>query len=356
MVEIGLKARDFDRGRTLFAAAKCFACHRFNGEGGGLGPDLSGVAGRFSTRDLLESIVLPSKTISDQYEAVTIAAIDGRVVTGRIVNLSNDRLMISTDMLDPSRMIGIRRGDIEAMKTSPVSMMPEGLLNSLDRDEVLDLIAYLLSRGDREHPMFRRGGQPALGAAGCGDQEPADFFNGKDFTGWEGQMGYWSIQDGAIVGKAPAEGLKAHGFLCSKKTYKDFELTCQIRIKDGRGNSGVQVRSRIVDPATYAVAGPQGHMGRPFWGGLYGERDPGRWIKLPPQKVVREAVKPTEFNDYSIRCVGKRVTTKINGRTIVDDYFPAEIPDEGIIAWQLHRDYPGMEVTIRNIQLKELNQ
>ena len=66
----GLKGRDFDRGRALFAAAKCFACHRFNDEGGGLGPDLSGVAGRFSARDLLESIVVPSKTISDQYEAV----------------------------------------------------------------------------------------------------------------------------------------------------------------------------------------------------------------------------------------------------------------------------------------------
>ena len=73
MVENGLKGRDFDRGRTMFAAAKCFACHRFDNEGGGVGPDLSGIAGRFSTRDLLESIVVPSKAISDQYEAVIIA-------------------------------------------------------------------------------------------------------------------------------------------------------------------------------------------------------------------------------------------------------------------------------------------
>src|SRR4029077_4372348 len=110
MGERGLKGRDYDRGRTLFAAGKCFACHRFNDEGGGLGPDLSGVAGRFSNRDLLESIVLPNKAISDQYEAVTIANTTGRVVTGRIVNLSNDRLMISPDMLDPSRTIDVRRG------------------------------------------------------------------------------------------------------------------------------------------------------------------------------------------------------------------------------------------------------
>jgi putative heme-binding domain-containing protein len=164
MVENGLKGRDYDRGRAMFAAAKCFNCHRFNDEGGGVGPDLSGVAGRFNTRDLLESTVLPSKTISDQYEAVTIATTDGRVITGRIVNLHGDRLMINPDMLDPNRMVGVRRDQIEEMKRSPTSMMPEGLLDTLDRGEVLDLIAYLLSRGDRESPMFRRsGGEPGGG-------------------------------------------------------------------------------------------------------------------------------------------------------------------------------------------------
>ena len=143
---------------TMFAAAKCFSCHRFNNEGGGLGPDLSGVAGRFSVRDLLESVVVPSKTISDQYQAVVIATTDGQVVTGRIVNLHGNNLMICPDMLDPGRMINVQRDEIEEMKASPVSLMPEGLLDTLDRDEVLDLIAYLLSRGDRNDPMFKRGG------------------------------------------------------------------------------------------------------------------------------------------------------------------------------------------------------
>jgi putative heme-binding domain-containing protein len=357
-VEGGLKSRDYDRGRALFAATKCFSCHRFNDEGGGLGPDLSGVAGRFSTRDLLESIVLPSKVISDQYEAVTIATSSGRVITGRIVNLAGEMLMISTDMLDPNKMSGVRRGDVQEMKASPVSMMPEGLLNTLDRDEILDLVAYLLSRGDRENAMFRHGDQTATTGTGtsCGPEQTSnDFFNGKDFDGWEGLMEYWSVQDGAIVGKAPAEGLKFHTFLCSKRKYKDFELSFQVRIKDGKGNSGVQIRSRIADPAKFAVAGPQGDMGRPFWGGLYGERDPGQWMRLPPQKLVREVVKPADFNDYSVKCVGKRVTIKLNGATTVDDHFP-EMADEGIIAWQLHADYKDMEVTIKNIQFKDLSR
>jgi hypothetical protein len=196
---------------------------------------------------------------------------------------------------------------------------------------------------------------PARGPAEEITEGPEGFFNGKDFDGWEGLWDYWSVQDGAIVGKAPAEGLEFNTFLCSKKTYKDFELSFQVRIKDGKGNSGVQVRSRVVDAAKYAVAGPQGNMGRPFWGGLYGERDPGRWLRLPSQKVVREAVKPADFNDYSIRCVGKRVTTKLNGTTIVDDHFP-EVPDEGIIAWQLRAGFPAMEVTFRNFQFKELSR
>ena len=161
MVESGLKGRDYDRGHEMFAAAKCFACHRFNNEGGGLGPDLSGVAGRFSVRDLLESVVVPNKTISDQYAAVMIATTDGRVITGRIVNLHGNNMSICPDMLDPGRMINVKREDVEEMKPSPISMMPEGLLDTLDRDEVLDLVAYLLSRADRNDPMFKPSGIPA---------------------------------------------------------------------------------------------------------------------------------------------------------------------------------------------------
>jgi putative heme-binding domain-containing protein len=155
MVESGLKGRDYDKGRTLFAAAACFACHRFYNEGGGAGPDLTGAAGRFSTRDLLESIVLPSKVISDQYAAVIVSTTDGQVVTGRIVNLNGDGFNVNTNMLDPNLQVRVDRNKVEEIKPSPVSMMPEGLLNTLNRDEILDLAAYLLSRGDRNNGMFK---------------------------------------------------------------------------------------------------------------------------------------------------------------------------------------------------------
>src|SRR3954470_24907961 len=112
----------------------------------------------------------------------------------------------------------------------------------------------------------------ALALAGRADA-PADFFNGKDLSGWEGLPEYWSVKDGALVGTTGPDGIKFNTFLCSKKTYKDFELKFQVRLKDGRGNSGVQIRSKIHEPgrAQYAVAGPQCDIGDVFWGSLYGE-------------------------------------------------------------------------------------
>jgi putative heme-binding domain-containing protein len=156
VVEKGLKSkRDFDRGRRLFGEANCFACHRFDNEGGSQGPDLTGVSGRFSVRDLLESMVEPSKVISDQYAAVQISTTDGRVIVGRIVNLSGDSVSINTNMLDPNALTNVDRRKIESMEPSRVSMMPNGLLDVLKEDEINDLVAFLLSRGDRNHKMFK---------------------------------------------------------------------------------------------------------------------------------------------------------------------------------------------------------
>jgi putative heme-binding domain-containing protein len=148
--------RDFDRGRGLFAAANCFACHRFDNEGGSIGPDLTGVSGRFSPRDLLESVVQPSKTVSDQYQAVTIATTDGQVVSGRIVNLHGNNMMVMVNMLDPNGQVSIDSRKVEEMRPSPVSMMPEGLLNTLSESEIQDLMAYLLSGGNREAPVYQK--------------------------------------------------------------------------------------------------------------------------------------------------------------------------------------------------------
>lgn len=183
-------------------------------------------------------------------------------------------------------------------------------------------------------------------------QEKAVFFNGKDLTGWQGLLQYWKVVDGAIVGSSEPDGLKFNTFLCSQREYGDFELSFQVRLKNGQGNSGVQIRSEIFDPKKFAVRGPQCDIGQGYWGSLYGEHF-GGMMQAAPKDLIQKAVKPADFNDYSIRCVGKHVTIKINGVTMVDGDFP-KMPEKGIIAWQLHSGGP-MEVTFRNIQFRELN-
>lgn len=156
VVEKGLTNRDYAQGRNLFGEAKCFVCHRFANEGGGTGPDLTQVIGRFGPRDLLESIIEPSKVVSDQYAAIVVSTTDGRQIVGRVVNLAGDNMMINTEMLDPNKLIGVNRNLVESIAHSKISMMPEGLIDSFTRDEILDLVAYLYSRGDRSHKMFRK--------------------------------------------------------------------------------------------------------------------------------------------------------------------------------------------------------
>lgn len=156
IVEKGLRGRNYELGRNLFGEAKCFTCHRFNNEGGGTGPDLTALSGRFGVRDLLESIIEPSKVISDQYQAIVVVTADGRQIIGRIVNLFGDNITINTDMLDSNKLVGVNRNQIESINPSKISMMPDGLLDGFTENEILDLVAYLYSRGDRNHAAFRK--------------------------------------------------------------------------------------------------------------------------------------------------------------------------------------------------------
>lgn len=154
VAESGLRGRSFENGQRMYAAARCAACHRFDGEGGNTGPDLSNLAGRFNLQDLTESIVEPSKVISDQYQASVIITDDGRTITGRVVGEEDGQLTVLTDAFDPTKSEQIDKESIEESVASRLSLMPTGLLNDLNEQEVLDLLAYLLSRGNPNDRMF----------------------------------------------------------------------------------------------------------------------------------------------------------------------------------------------------------
>jgi putative heme-binding domain-containing protein len=156
LAEKGLRKRDFDRGRRLFGEAKCFGCHRFDNEGGALAPDLTLASGRYSVRDLLDKILNPSKAISDQYAQTVFTLKNGRVIEGRIVNMHGANWAVQTDMLNPARLTNVNANNVDSMALSKVSAMPTGLLDTFRADEILDLVAYVLSRGDRRHEAFRK--------------------------------------------------------------------------------------------------------------------------------------------------------------------------------------------------------
>lgn len=136
--------RSLDRGRDLYTAARCAECHRFDGAGGATGPDLTGVARRFSTRDLLEAIVDPSAVVSDQYRASVVTLHDGRVLNGRLLQITGGRMDVLTDPYSHD-VVSISPSDIVSIEASPVSPMPPGLLDTLTPAEVADLVAYLRS-------------------------------------------------------------------------------------------------------------------------------------------------------------------------------------------------------------------
>ena len=156
MATTGLKNRDFDRGRKMFAAGGCFACHRFANEGGMTGPDLTGAGGRYSPHDLLEQIIDPSKEINEQFVPVIVKMKNGDIVTGVVVNMNGERVSVNTDMFDPNQRVNVNRPQVESIEPSKVSPMPPGLLNLMQKDEVMDLLAYILSGGDRNHPAFKK--------------------------------------------------------------------------------------------------------------------------------------------------------------------------------------------------------
>jgi len=146
LAEGGLESGNKDRGHDMFRATLCAACHRVGNEGGAAGPDLTSLAGRFTVRDLAESLIEPSKVISDQFAFDLITRKDGTQITGKIIEEKDGKWIIATSPFDFTQTTEIESNEIGENKQSPVSPMPPGLINSLNPEELKDLLAYLLAR------------------------------------------------------------------------------------------------------------------------------------------------------------------------------------------------------------------
>lgn len=146
--------RDFERGKNAFRDATCLQCHRFANEGGGSGPDLTGVGRRFGDRDLLEAMVEPSRTISDLYRDTEIVTHDDELVVGRIEELGGGALRVW--LADGTPAVTLAAADVAERRPHSLSRMPNALLDTFSDDEVLDLLAYLRSGAERDDDAFER--------------------------------------------------------------------------------------------------------------------------------------------------------------------------------------------------------
>lgn len=145
--------RNFDRGRQALVDAQCLACHRFGNDGGVIGPELNAVGSKYDRRSLLESILEPSKVINEQYQQHTVLLRNGDSFNGRLLVDGADEVVLEADAVSGARE-RFDRKEVEKVAPAAFSPMPDGLVDVLNREEILDLLAYLEFGGRADAPAF----------------------------------------------------------------------------------------------------------------------------------------------------------------------------------------------------------
>jgi hypothetical protein len=185
--------------------------------------------------------------------------------------------------------------------------------------------------------------------------EPKPLFNGKDLTGWEGDEKTWRVEDGAIVGGSLEVVVPRNEFLCTTKSYGDFELKLKFKLlgdKD-KANGGVQFRTKRI-PKHHEVIGYQADIGKGYWGALYDESRRNKVLAGPKAEDVEKLVKADDWNDYTIRAQGPWIQLWLNGTKTVNYAEKDEkIDATGIIGLQVHGG-AKTKVLYKDITLEEL--
>jgi hypothetical protein len=181
-------------------------------------------------------------------------------------------------------------------------------------------------------------------------------FDGKTFAGWEGDTkNTWRIEDGAIVGGSLDKVVPRNEFLCTTKSYGDFELRVKFKLLGDRAkaNAGVQFRTRRI-PNHHEVSGYQADVGQHYWGALYDESRRNKVLAQPDKALLEKAVKHDDWNEYVIRCEGPRIRLWLNG-TLTVDYTEKDdkIERTGIIGLQVHGG-AKTKALYKDIRIEEL--
>jgi putative membrane-bound dehydrogenase-like protein len=316
---------DLMLGRAIFAKT-CQNCHTLYGVGGKIGPDITG-SNRNNLDYIVENVFDPSAVIPKEYAQTVLNLQNGRTITGIIKGENGNAYTVQT----PNEVLVINKGDVDELKPSNVSMMPDDQLNPFSEKEVRALFAYL--RHNQQVPMLATA------------ENAKEFFNGKDLTGWVGDPKLWSVENGEIVGKTT--GLKKNEFLMSTLAAENFKLAFKVKLVPNAGNSGMQFRSEGLPDGE--MRGPQADIGVGWWGKLYEENGRAILENAGGEKYVNV----DNWNNYIVEAVDGNVKLTINGHVCCDRKNDEKLSRRGIFGLQLHAG-GAQEVRFKDMKLEVL--
>lgn len=204
--------------------------------------------------------------------------------------------------------------------------------------------AFALAASAEERNLAEK--SPAQGRA-------TPLFDGKTFDGWEGNLDAFRIEGAAIVGGSRTDPVPRNEYLCTKREYDDFELRLKFRVLGENANAGIQIRSERV-PGSNEMIGYQADVGMHYWGCLYDERR-HKLLTGPSTDEQDKIAKKDGWNDYVIRCEGRRIQLWLNGHRTVDYTEPdLTIPQRGVIGLQVHAGGP-IEAWYKDITIEKLS-
>ncbi|HEV3029699.1 MAG TPA: family 16 glycoside hydrolase, partial [Planctomycetota bacterium] len=341
------------RGRIFFADARtgCARCHRIQGQGGDVGPDLAGIGTKYGRPSLIESVLYPSKQIAEGYAQTQIRMQDGRVIAGLIRSETADDVVLVDAEGKSNRL---KKSDIDARHLSDRSLMPDGLQAALRLQDFADLIAFLESLQDSD------GFVP--------------LFNGKDLSGWKKEAaheGHWVVQKGGVL-RYDAKGPD----LWTEKSYANFILKADFRfpgpgvekeapviLSDGSVSNRTEKVLDAGDSGIFLRGTQKSQVNLWCWpigsGEIYGYRTDGSLspeVRAGATPKLRADRPPGEWNHLQITIKGEILTVVLNDKTVIDHARLPGIPATGPIGLQ----HPGkpltpdMPVEFANFLLKEL--
>jgi putative heme-binding domain-containing protein len=277
--------RSLPEGARLFIKS-CASCHQIAGRGKSVGPELTTAAGRFRVCDLLETIVVPSRTISDQYRATNFFLKDGDIVSG-IPTLDDGRRVIVVESTGLPRELA--SDSIESRRVATKSLMPEGLLDGMTLEEVSDLVAFVLAGRAIEPPP----------------ESAPPLWKPVDVAGPNGASVSTPLAGQALAATAPL----------ADNPLADFMIEYEVRLADARSSGGLSFRS--TKSADGSLHGYRAVAGAEMWGALVDDGGRGT-IQKPKFEIWHTLADLHGWNHFLVTAIGDRITIEHNGVVTID--------------------------------------